>query len=358
MTSAWLEHGSRAWWEHLVHRIFGVLVTAAALSVALAAASAWADNDARERRLREQFTEAYRAHNWHEAIATGLEIERLTPGRAAHQYNLACVFALGGDREAALDWLERAARNGFGRVTLLATDPDLETVRASDRFDRLAAAVQRNFDAVRAEIERRFRETPPLLFLPPDHDPSTPTPLLIALHGFGDRADGTPTQWRRLSAKRGIVLVVPQGARRAGPGYSWHSVEDADTILGLTLDWLDERLAVDPGRVVLTGFSQGGFMAMALGARHPELFAGVIPVAGGYLPEIDAPQPAVGRSVPRYYFMVGSRDDAAPQSRLAAADFDVAGYEVELRVLPGLGHVFPRDTSRELRKALDFALGQ
>jgi predicted esterase len=340
---------------HVIDRLCVLMI---AVCLASAAATLMADDVAEADRLRERFGEAYRVHDWAQAITIGLEIERLTPGGSAHQYNLACVFALGGDREAALDWLERAARNGFSRVTLLATDPDLETVRASDRFDRLAAAVERNFDAVQAEIERRFQGTPPLLFLPPEHDPSTPAPLLIALHGFGDRADGTPTQWRRLAAKRDVVLVVPQGARRAGPGYSWHSVEDADTILGLTLDWLDERLAVDPERVVLTGFSQGGFIAMALGARHPELFAGVIPVAGGYIPEIDAPQPAPARGAPRYYFMVGSKDDAASQNRLAAADFTAAGYEVELRVLPGVGHVFPRETSRELRKALAFALGE
>jgi predicted esterase len=329
-----------------------------AVCLAFSAATLGADDAAEMDRLREGFGEAYRAHDWARAISLGLEIERLTPDRSAHQYNLACVFALSGDEEAALEWLERAARIGFSRVTLLATDPDLDAVRGSDRFERVAAAVQRNFDAVQAEIGRRFQTAPPLLFLPPDHDPSKPAPVLIALHGFGDRANGTPTQWRRLTAKRGVVLVVPQGVRRVGPGYSWHSADEADTILGLTLDWLDERVTVDREQVVLAGFSQGGFMAMALGARHHEVFAGVIPVAGGYIPEIDAPQPASGRDGPRFYFMVGSRDDAAPQSRLAAADFTAAGYDVELRVLPGVGHVFPRETSRELRKALEFALGE
>ena len=342
-------------WVHVTKRSCVLMV---AVCLALAAATLGADDAAEADRLRERFAEAYRAHDWARAITVGLEIERLTPDRSAHQYNLACVFALSGDDEAALEWLERATRTGFSRVGLLATDPDLDAVRGSDGFERVAVAVQRNFDSVRAEIERRFLTTPPVLFLPPDHEPSKPAPVLIALHGFGDRANGTPTQWRRLAAKRGVVLVLPQGVRRAGPGYSWHSADEADTILGLTLDWLDERVAVDREHLVLSGFSQGGFMAMALGARHPELFAGVIPVAGGYIPEIDAPQPASGRGEPRFYFMVGSKDDAASQNRLAAADFTAAGYEVELRVLPGVGHVFPRETSRELRKALAFALGE
>jgi predicted esterase len=340
------------------HQILRQCVTGAAVCLALAAANLWADDAAGASTLRERFAEAYRARDWAQAITVGLEIERLTPDRSAHQYNLACVFALSGDDDAALEWLERAAGNGFSRVDLLATDPDLDAVRDSDRFGRLVVAIQRNSDAVQAEIRRRFRATPPLMYLPPGHDPSVPAPVLIALHGLGDRADGTPTQWRRYAAKRGVMLVLPQGVRPAGPGYSWHSVDEADTILALTIDWLEERATVDKDRVVLAGFSQGGFIAMALATRHPELFAGVIPVAGGYIPEVDSPQPAPGDDAPSYYFMVGSEDDAAPQCRLAAADFAAAGYDVELRVLPGVGHVFPRETSRELRKALHFALGE
>lgn len=342
-------------WVHVTNRSCALMV---AVCLGFAAATLGADDATEADRLRERFAEAYSAHDWARAITVGLEIEGLTPDRSAHQYNLACVFALSGDNEGALDWLESAARVGFSRVGLLATDPDLAAVRGSDRFERAAAAVRRNFHAAQAEVERRFHTAPPLLFLPPGHDPSKPSPVLIALHGFGDRANGTPTQWRRLAAKRGVVLVVPQGVRRAGPGFSWHSADEADTILGLTFDWLDDRVAVDRERVVLAGFSQGGFMAMALGGRHPELFAGVIPVAGGYIQEIDAPQPASGRGGPRFYFVVGSKDDAAPQNRLAAADFTAAGYDVELKVLPGVGHVFPRENRRELRKALEFALGE
>ena len=106
---------------------------------------------------------------------------------------------------------------------------------------------------------------------------------------------------------------------------------------------------------MLTGFSQGGFMAMALGVRHPDLFVGVIPMAGGYIPEIDMP-PTASDGDPRYYFIVGARDRAADEVRQAAGDFKASGYEVKLRVLPGTGHAFPRATNQELGKALRFVL--
>ncbi len=91
------------------------------------------------------------------------------------------------------------------------------------------------------------------------------------------------------------------------------------------------------------------------GVRHPDLFVGVIPMAGGYIPEIDLP-PAASVGDPRYYFMVGALDRAVDEVRRAAGDFKVAGYEVKLRVLPGTGHTFPRATRQELSKALRFVL--
>ena len=98
-------------------------------------------------------------------------------------------------------------------------------------------------------------------------------------------------------------------------------------------------------------------MAMALGSRHPHLFRGVIPMAGGYIPEIDA-RSAADEGDPRFYFLVGSRDRVVDQVRSAASDFEAAGYEVDLRVLSGTGHSFPRRPSTELSRALRFVLGE
>jgi predicted esterase len=306
--------------------------------------------------LQREFNQAYQEQDWQRAISLGLEIERLRPGRPDHRYNLACVHALGGDLDGAIRWLQRSAASGFTRMGLLRSDPDLAGVRDHGGYTTAVAAVERNLLLLRAAITERFEQHQPLLFLPPKHDPAKPSPLLIAMHGFGGGAEGYPSQWRRAAARENTVLVIPQGVRPAAGGYSWGDPEDADIILGLTLDWVRERLAVDDEQIVLTGFSQGGFMAMELGRRHPELFVGVIPMAGGYYPELDGPAEGSGR-IPRYYFIVGAQDGVADQCRRAASDYAEAGYEVELRVLPGIGHTFPRKTDRELGKALRFALG-
>ena len=53
-------------------------------------------------------------------------------------YNLGCLAALQGDRDAALDRLRRAVDEGFAESDLMATDPDLTSLHGEE-FDNLVA---------------------------------------------------------------------------------------------------------------------------------------------------------------------------------------------------------------------------
>ncbi len=51
------------------------------------------------------------------------------------KYNIACGYALLGNKDAALEWLARAMDEGFvGRNDLLRTDTDLDSIRDNPRF--------------------------------------------------------------------------------------------------------------------------------------------------------------------------------------------------------------------------------
>ena len=306
---------------------------------------------------RKEFGDAYRKEDWNRAVDLGYELEKLVPNDSREQYNLACVLALNEEVDAALVWLGRAAANGFCHIDLLDTDSDLDAVRDLPGYKIVRNMVADNRQHRHEETYRVAASTPPLTVLPEKAGGDGPRPLIIALHGFGDTAANYPRAWGPAAEDFGAILVVPNGPRPVGNGRGWGSVDEADAVVEAALDYARETFEVDWDRVVLTGFSQGGFMAMALGTRHPDLFVGVIPMAGGYIPEIDAPTPADDGD-PRYYFIVGSRDRAMDQVRLAASDFKAAGYEVDLRVLAGTGHSFPRRTTTELRRALRFVLGE
>lgn len=93
-------------------------------------ADAWADAGLDLLRLREM----------DDAIFALEEAIRLAPEYSSTaRYNLACAFALKGDRTRALDALASAILGGFDGSEKMANDPDLQSIRGERRFTELRA---------------------------------------------------------------------------------------------------------------------------------------------------------------------------------------------------------------------------
>ena len=54
-------------------------------------------------------------------------------------YNVACGYALAGQKEEALDWLEISVKAGFSKIDHLRKDPDLDSLRNEKRYKKLLA---------------------------------------------------------------------------------------------------------------------------------------------------------------------------------------------------------------------------
>jgi predicted peptidase len=127
-----------------------------------------------------------------------------------------------------------------------------------------------------------------LLYLPAAFDPSGRTryPLLIFLHGSGESGEdlekvkthGPP---KFLASRPDFPFIVASPQART-------NFEGFDPVaLNAMLDELLERLPIDPDRVYLTGLSMGGFSTYRWASQHPERFAAIAPVCGGWDP-VDA----------------------------------------------------------------------
>ena len=60
----------------------------------------------------------------------------------ADLYNVACGYSLLGQKEKALDWLERAVAAGFGDRRQLEADADLANIRDTERFREILAKIK------------------------------------------------------------------------------------------------------------------------------------------------------------------------------------------------------------------------
>jgi phospholipase/carboxylesterase len=117
-----------------------------------------------------------------------------------------------------------------------------------------------------------------------------PHPTVLALHGWGANAMDLLGLAPYLAGGRFLVLC-PQGAVEVplGPmvGYGWFPLsmgappDPAAFAEGVAdtrrfLDAAVRRYPVDPSKLVVLGFSQGGVIAYALALAEPDRFAGLV----------------------------------------------------------------------------------
>lgn len=79
------------------------------------------------------------AKQYGEAAAAFIEAAKGEAQRSTALYNLACTYALAGDREKAIDAISRAVASGFNVKPALQGDPDLASIREDGRFKELIA---------------------------------------------------------------------------------------------------------------------------------------------------------------------------------------------------------------------------
>ena len=120
-----------------------------------------------------------------------------------------------------------------------------------------------------------------------------PFPTIIALHGFGASAHDLLGLAPLLYGGR-VLMLCPQGEIRVPlgggmAGYSWFPFTPGGQLdiasvkaftaaaerLSLFVDQAVERFPIDPERLVIAGFSQGGVMAYDQGLRRPTRYSGL-----------------------------------------------------------------------------------
>ena len=172
-----------------------------------------------------------------------------------------------------------------------------------------------------------------LLYLPEGDAAGRGWPLVLFLHGAGERGDDL-----ELVKVHGIPKLVAQGRdfpfialSPQCPADVWWDVDVLDALLDETIG----QLAVDEARVYCTGLSMGGFGTWQLAIERPGRFAAIAPVCGGGRP-LHAPRI---RHVAAWVFH-GAKDPVVPleKSQEMVDALRAAGGEVRFTVYPEAEH--------------------
>ncbi|ULC60482.1 prolyl oligopeptidase family serine peptidase [Flaviramulus sp. BrNp1-15] len=154
-----------------------------------------------------------------------------------------------------------------------------------------------------------------------DYAKDTKYPLVIFLHGSGERGDDNKAQlkWgvKNFATSENMklhptIVIAPQCPKNTSWGnYSYENMSlqpEPTKTMTLLIELIHkaiENLPVDTNRIYITGLSMGGFGTFDAVSRYPDLFAAAVPVCGGG----DVTKAESIAHIPMWIFH-GAKDDA------------------------------------------------
>ena len=183
------------------------------------------------------------------------------------------------------------------------------------------------------------------IYLPPQTQIEEKPPLMIFLHGIGQRGNGglVPTEGtsgavaRHYFAQVPAVVLLPQ----CRPQSYW-SDPVMDKMVMNALAQTVEEFGADARRVYLIGVSMGGYGVWHFAARYPEKFAALVSICGGSsIPagdRFDALARQIGKT-PAWLFH-GADDKIVPasESRQIVKALEASGGNVKYSEYENVGH--------------------
>ncbi len=123
------------------------------------------------------------------------------------------------------------------------------------------------------------------VYLPPNRRADEKLPVMLYLHGAGNRGDDNESQLNGLAeqieAKQSsinFIIVIPQ----CPPDRFWD--EKLLVEANQALDDTVSEFKADKNRLYLAGFSLGGYGTWSMAAMYPGKFAAIAPMSGRVLP--------------------------------------------------------------------------
>jgi phospholipase/carboxylesterase len=180
------------------------------------------------------------------------------------------------------------------------------------------------------------------LYVPTSYSPTKPAPLVLMLHGAGGSSQGAVRRLRDLADGAGLVLLVPDSR-----GVTWDAIRGDYgpdiAFIDRALAQVFRRIAVDPARLTIEGFSDGATYAIGVGLTNGDLFRRVIAFSPGFIPSIDP------HARPHIYVSHGTRDNVLPIdqcSRRIVPELERLEYDVEYREFDG-PHAVPPEIAKD-----------
>jgi len=186
-----------------------------------------------------------------------------------------------------------------------------------------------------------------VIYVPQAVQRTSPTGLLVFLHGALRTVDFFVDGHRAGADSSRVIVLAPYASNGTWDAISGAFSRDVE-VLNATLQWTFNRWSIDPARIVMSGFSDGGTYSLGIGRANGDLFTRVVAYSPGFLLGVDP----VGK--PPILISHGTSDTVLPidaTSRLMVPQLRSLGYAVDYREFDG-GHAVPMSVLNEVLRSL------
>lgn len=304
--------------------------------------------------MRAYLGELFQQQKYAEAAALLESVfDRYPANVMANSYNLAAARVYLGQNDKAVEALEVGLRRGIFYGLWDFVTEFWNPIRETPRFQAFLKANRARIDEAQSKAVLLTD-----VVTPEGYDPARTYPLFIALHGGGGTIAEFKPLWTSPRLKSEFITLYVQSTQVAGMrGFHWQDVALTHRDLEAAYRKALAQYPVDAGRVVIGGFSSGGYGSMVTA------FADLFPVRGFVALCPPVPESlrdedilaAKARGL-RGTLLTTGLDDRIEAQRAMAERMTKLGLAVEFQETPNIGHWFPDDFAARLDKAIGLIL--
>jgi predicted esterase len=217
--------------------------------------------------------------------------------------------------------------------------------RGVDPFQVMRGFIRKGY---KSKIDNSFQ--PYMVYLPANYNPEKKYPLMIFLHGSA--SDETDIGGNLSLIPKDFIAVGPFGRGKSN-GYS---IDQAQEDIAEVIDAVSEDYSIDANKILLTGFSMGGYGVYRTYFETPGKFKALAVFSGtpiwkaNVTPDLtDEKNLKSFANIPIFIFH-GERDMNIKISKVkeVAEKLKKAGAQVEFQIDPEKGHQSPADKTIEV----------
>lgn len=195
------------------------------------------------------------------------------------------------------------------------------------------------------------------LYVPTDYDSSKSYPMLLFMHGYGERGSdnyiqlknntGIITNLLQQASQYPCIIIVPQCPNTTRwvatdynvPAYSLDTTPISDAVKAVMeiVGQVNTSYNIDQTRKYITGISMGGFATWDILMRYPNMFTAAVPVCGGG----DPTKASRIKAMPIWMFH-GDQDSSVPyqaSQNMYNALVAAGSTKAKFTLYPGAEHV-------------------